>query len=257
MTPDGMERPAYAIDSVDNALRIILMLRDRPRLRVTDASRELGVARSTAHRVFAMLAYHELLVQEPKSRAYTAGPALLEVGLAAVANIDVRAAARPVLEQLSAEVGETVHLVIAQGANVLFVDSVESSRGVTVSSRLGDLIAAHRVAAGKALLAELSTTELRVLYPHERLVQETRRSLRTRSALERELTRVRRDGYATNRGEHEEGVIAIGVAIQDRRGDSVAGLSIATPEHRWTDHREQEFVDAAHRAAFSIGEILP
>jgi DNA-binding IclR family transcriptional regulator len=76
--------PAYPIASVDNALRLLMLFRDTPRVRLSEASEHLGVAHSTAHRLMAMLAYHGFVRQEPGSRAYLAGPALVEIGLAAV-----------------------------------------------------------------------------------------------------------------------------------------------------------------------------
>src|SRR6266704_6869809 len=99
--------PAYPIASVDNALRLLMLFRDTPRVRLSEASEHLGVAHSTAHRLMAMLAYHGFVRQEPGSRAYVAGPALVEIGLAAVRELDIRLHARPVLESLAASLRET------------------------------------------------------------------------------------------------------------------------------------------------------
>ena len=103
-------RPAYPISSVENALRLLVILRDREEIRVSDASAELGVARSTAHRLIAMLHSYGLVEQDPGSRAYRVGPVLAELGLSSLRQVDVRAQLRPFLEALSADVGETVHL---------------------------------------------------------------------------------------------------------------------------------------------------
>src|SRR5450432_2337348 len=105
--PVGTPRPQYPIESVDNALRLLLMFRDRGEIRLSEAREALGVAQSTAHRLMAMLAYHDFVRQDPGSRAYRAGPALIDVGLSVVRAMDIRAIARPHLEALMQQVGET------------------------------------------------------------------------------------------------------------------------------------------------------
>ena len=73
-------KPAYPISSVDSALRLLLLVGEQGMLRVADASRALGVGRSTAHRLLSMLQYHGFVQQDPVSRAYLAGPSLFGIG---------------------------------------------------------------------------------------------------------------------------------------------------------------------------------
>ncbi len=156
--------PAYPIASVDNALRLLVLFRDRPRVRLSEASEYLGVAHSTAHRLMAMLAFHGFVRQEADSRAYVAGPVLTEIGLAAVRELDIRLHARPALEQLAAALGETVHLAVLEGDSVRYLDAVESPRALRVAARTGTTLAANCTASGKALLAELPDAQVTVLF---------------------------------------------------------------------------------------------
>src|SRR5882757_5362440 len=88
---DSSDRqPTYPISSVDNALRLVKMLRSHKSIRVAQAGREIGVAPSTAHRLLQMLQYHGFVQQDPSSKAYVAGPALIDLGLAAIRGRDVR-----------------------------------------------------------------------------------------------------------------------------------------------------------------------
>ena len=135
--PESETGPAYPIASVNNALLLLLLFREQPRVRLTDACKYLGVAHSTAHRLLAMLAHHGFVQQEPVTRAYIAGPALVEVGLAVVGSLNVREQARPMMEELAAETGETVHLGVLEGDQVRYVDAVESERALRVVARTG------------------------------------------------------------------------------------------------------------------------
>lgn len=118
--------PAYPISSVDNALRLVLMLRDQPRLRLSGIAVALGIAPSTAHRLLAMLVHHGFVRQEDGTGAYVAGPALLDLGLAAVRNLDIRTYARPILADLARKTGETVHLAQLEGTKTRYLDAAES-----------------------------------------------------------------------------------------------------------------------------------
>ena len=249
--------PAYPIESVDNALRLLRLLRDQTQVRVSDASRSIGVARSTAHRLLAMLQHHGFVRQDAESRAYVAGPALFDFALAMLRDRDIRSHARPVLEALSRETGETVHLIALQGRDVLFLDCVESTKAVRVGNRTGLVLPAHCTSAGKVLLAALSAEQVRQLYPDERLPGLTRRSIRTRTRLIREFAAVRRRGYATNVGETEDEIGSIGVLVRDRQRSPRAALSVAVPLSRLNERVIAAAARAALRAAAALGETLP
>jgi IclR family transcriptional regulator, acetate operon repressor len=227
------DRPAYPIASVDNALRLLTLFRERPLVRLSDASEHLGVAHSTAHRLLAMLAYHGFVRQERDSRAYVAGPALVEIGLAAIRQMDIRLHARPVLESLAAEFAETVHLAVLEGAAVRYLDAVESSRALRVAARTGSALPAHCTASGKAMLAALSDAEVRRLFAGDAALPTlTAASLADRASLEAELTLVRKRGYALNREESEDGVASVAVAVPGPRDAPVAALVVSAPVAR-------------------------
>jgi IclR family transcriptional regulator, acetate operon repressor len=231
--------PLYPIASVDNALRLLLLLRERPSIRLSDAANELAVANSTAHRLLAMLAHHGF-VRQDRDRAYRPGPALLDVGLAAVRDLDARIVCRPLLETLSAATGETVHCGVLEAATIRYVDAVESTRVLRVAGRTGMLLPAHCSAAGKALLSRLDPSELRRRYPRDRLETVTAHSIDTFAGLGRALGRVRRSGFAVNRNESEEGVAAVAVAVDDELGRPLAAVSCAAPLARMGGDRIAE-----------------
>jgi IclR family transcriptional regulator, acetate operon repressor len=245
-------RPDYALGSVHNALRLIWLLNEHGELRVSEAAELLETSRSTAYRLLSMLEHHRFAEQDPGTKVYAAGPGLLELGLSALGSIDIRAVARPALEELVDEVDETVHLVTLQASSVLFLDSVETPRPVRVGARVGNVMPAHCTASGKAILAQLASEQLRALYPDRRLEQMTPRSLLTRRELEAELELIRERGFATNFGESEADVAAVAAAIAGQPGNRRASVTVSAPITRLEQERVQRIADAAQRCAAEI-----
>lgn len=234
--PDA-QPPQYPISSVDSALRLLGLFKDLESLRLSDAASRLGVANSTAHRMLAMLAHHNLVRQDPETRSYVPGPALYELGLSVVQRMDVRQILHPLIEDLAGETGETMHSGVLVGSAVQYIDSVESRHALRVAGRTGMALPAHCSALGKALLARLDPDELRVVYPIEELTKTTDHSITTRTALEVALAKVREEGYALNVEESEDGVVAIGMAVEGLPSRSGVGISCALPATRLSDAR--------------------
>jgi len=230
--------PAYPISSVENALRLLLMFRRQRLVRVTDAALALGVGRSTAHRLLATLQHHGFVEQDSDTRAYRAGPMLAEIGLAIVREDGVRTHMRPFMERLRDELNETIQLVVLQGAQGLFIETVESHRPLRTASRVGITVPAHCLSGGKALLAQLPRERLHALYPEPQIPRATPHSIATRDDLEADLDEVRRRGYATNFGESEEEIGSIGIAIHDAGGQPRAGLAVSGPVSRVNEHAD-------------------
>lgn len=246
--------PSYPIGSVDNLLKLLVLFRSQKEIRMTDAAQHLGVAKSTAHRLLAMLEYHEFVVQDPVSRLYLAGPTLVDVGLSVAGGMDT--SARPVMKELSRSVGETVNLLVLRGREVLFVDCVESAQALRIGSRIGVVLPAHCTSGGKAILSQLTLENLRQLYLGGRLEVVTEASITTRSQLEKQLVIVRRRGYATNFGESENELSAVGSAILDRSGRVRGAVAIAAPRARLGEEDVESVGRQVIEAAKEIGRLL-
>jgi len=248
--------PAYPIESVDNALQLLLLFREQPTLRVADASRTLGVAPSTAHRLIAMLKYHGFVEQDPRSKAYRAGAALAEIGLAVVRAMDVRAIARPVMERLNSDLSETIHLAVLDRTEVIFLDSVESRHIVRVGSRVGMRLPAHMTALGKVLLAALPGDRLAELYPEEKSPSGARASVVNRRALFKSLKQITRDGYAISVGEIESDVAAVAAPILTRSSHVAAAMAVAVPVSRFSEQFAERAVPRLAAAVKEVSEQL-
>lgn len=250
------DAPQYPIESVDKALKLLLLLGERPEIRLTEATRYLGVASSTAHRLLAMLAYRGFVRQDPVSKAYLPGPALTGVAFAVFGRLDIPGIATPIMRTLSERLRETVHVGMLDGAAVRFIAAVEGPTAVRVASRLGRAMPAHCTSTGKVMLAQLSQADLHRLLPDEALPRITERSIARRSALKTELGRVREQGYAVNREESEEGVASVAVPIATRAPGLRLALNAAAPQHRLPKSQYAPVAAALTQVAKEIGEKL-
>lgn len=243
-------RPSYAVSSVDHALRIATMLQLEGELTVSEVAERLEVARSTAHRLLAMLVYRDFAVQT-ESRSYRAGPVLELAAHSQSATSRLRSVALPHMAELVEVVGESANLIIRTGDTARFIASVECSQALRVGNREGMVFPAHRLTGGLVLLAELSREQVESIYASERYVDRPgeRPDL---GRLHRDLEKIRTNGFALNEGRSERGVVAVGRPVRNSDGEAVAGLSISMPSVRYDPQKLRSWVAAIGFAAKAV-----
>jgi IclR family transcriptional regulator, acetate operon repressor len=235
------------IESVDRALVLLNLLRSQGSVSVAEAAEHLGVAPSTAHRLLNALAFRGFARQN-HLRRYLVGPAFSTTPLRSPVLAGLRDAARPALEHAHAQTGETVQLMVLRGGDILFLDGIESPRGLRVAMRRGDTMPAFTSAGGKALLSRLPNRELEEVY-RAGVPDWPTAKIHSLATLKKRMTRIRHDGYATNLEETEQGVIGIGIAVVDSVGRPLAGLTTATPSIRFTRADIPRHVEVLRQAA--------
>jgi len=249
------DRPGGLIGAVDNVLRLLRLFEDHEMIRVNQVARDMGLSRSTVHRMLATLSHHQFVEQDEFSRAYRPGPALVDIGLSVVSKIDIRVISHSALTDLRDLTGETAHLGIMRSAvNVVYLDSVESDQVVRTGSRIGWILPAHATAGGKALLAQRTDEEIAALYPSGVLDAPTPRALSTVEELLEQLAEVRRLGYAVNHGESEADVAAVAAAVRDKRGHVRCALVTTAPLSRADDAWVKTAAAATIRVARELGD---
>ncbi|MFC5993614.1 IclR family transcriptional regulator [Pseudonocardia hispaniensis] len=221
-------KPSYAIDSVDHALRLAQLLQQEGPVRVTDAAEWLGVSPSTAHRLLAMLVYRDFAEQRP-DRRYTAGRMLRPAPTSEAPLALLRRVALPHLRALAQRLHESTNLMVLVGAEVRFLATVEGDQPLRVGDRVGQALPAHRASGGRALLALMPVDQLEALYDSFDEIDLHR--------LRRELALIRKRGFAINDQLTEAGVTAVGAALHDPSGQPIAAISIAMPTVRF--HRDR------------------
>ncbi len=245
---DDDDSPRYPIGAVDRALRLLLLFRDRPTVRIVDAARELDTAPSTVHRLLAMLMAHGFVTRDIDSQAYVLGEVLADIGVQAINQRDFVDLARPFMSDLVARFGETTNLGVLRRRDVLFVAEVEADHMVRIGNQVGRRIPAFHSSIGRVLLAELPIARVRELYPETRLLNPANDVVIDRADLEADLQRVRALGHATNDEPKSLDFVSIAVPLHSQ-GRAIAGLAIAAPLSRvakgWRERALAELRDCA------------
>lgn len=241
-------KPAYAIESVDHALHLGQLLQQEGSLRVTDAAERLGVSRSTAHRLLAMLVYRSY-AEQGDDRAYLAGHLLRPTKISEAPITLLRRVCLPHLHALSTHVGESTNLMVLVGTEARFIATVESDQPLRVGDRVGSVLPARLASGGQALLATLSSDELGERYSQHADTVDLPR-------LRRQITHVRKRGFAINDQRTEAGLTALGMAIHDGAGKPCGAFSIALPSARFQRRQLPTWVAAMTATARAIRHDL-
>jgi IclR family KDG regulon transcriptional repressor len=247
---------AYRVQVLDRALRILDALAAEGQLAPSEISTRLALHKSTVHRLLAVLEQNEYVDRSQVSGRYSLGLKLIELGTRASSRLDICELAGPILDRLMEQTGETAHIgILSQGAAISVADS-ESYKTLRTPSTVGRRTPPHCSSQGKVLLAELNAAQLRAFVGSNGLKSFTRLTIRTISGLELELSKVRRDGYAIDDQEFEEGLKCIGAPIRDHAGSVVAALSIAGPAMRLRLARMPTLIESVVAAAVRLSTVL-
>lgn len=226
-------------------------LAERP-MRFTDVLAVSGQPRGTLHRQLTHLVQEGLLELRP-DHAYVPGLRLLKLASASWARNEFRAVAAPFLEALHRETGETVHLGVLRGREIIYLDKVESRQAVRMNSQIGNASPVYCTGVGKAALAALDAQALDALLSQLEFRRFTPQTITSRTALVAELAKIRSSGIAFDREEHEPGIRCVAAPVFDAGRALVAGVSVTGPAYRVG---EAQFDDWAPRVRHAAGAIM-
>jgi DNA-binding IclR family transcriptional regulator len=240
------------VAAVERALAVLDAVAEAEDVGTNELARRTGINASTVSRLLATLAARGYVRHSEETGRYQLGPRLVQLGSAALAGLDLRELARPVLVALAAETGETATLSVPGEPDAITIDFVQSSSSVQSVARIGRPSVAHATATGKVALAygaaELADGSLRAY---------TERTITDRGALDTELARVREGGFAEALGEREDDLNAAAVPVLDARGEVVAILGLQGPASRFDAAAVRRatavLLDSARRLSVSLG----
>jgi len=220
------------LKSLRKAIRLLETFSIRePRLPLTEIARRGGLPLSTAHRILATLRAEGFVDREADRDQYRLGIRLLELGSIVLSTMELHREALPFIESLAHESGETVHLGILDGTQVVSIEKMDSPHGLASNVTIGKGAPAYCTGVGKALLAFQPDTVVEGVW-RQGLTRHTPNTITSARRLREELARVRSVGYAVDNMEHEVGVRCIAAPILNHTDAVIASLSISGPASR-------------------------
>jgi DNA-binding IclR family transcriptional regulator len=244
------------VRSVERALTLLGVAAHGDEMPLSELAKVAGLAPSTAHRLLTTLVDLGYLQQDSESRMYGVGHGLLGLVSAAEQRLSgLRAAALPHMTELAAACGETAHLTILDGSEVIFIEQVLGPGTIRMEVKVGTRMLAHVTAAGKALLAWQTEAALGSVLAAE-LKGFTPQTLTDPGVLKRELELVRRRGWATEVEEHELGAACVAAPIVSGSVPPFASLSISGPTSRLRRGQLKDLGTRIRDAADGIAESL-
>ena len=223
---------------------------------VTELAEKLGLHKSTTHRLIMVLESSRYVERDGSTGKYRLGSRIIELGLSALSRLDVYQIARPFLRDLVAETGETAHIGIMRGGEIVSLVNWESTQALRTPSTIGTRHPAHCSSLGKAILAFGTPGDLDRFLHCRTLERYTRHTITSPELFRRETESVRRTGFAVDDEEREDGLRCIGAPVFSCSGDVVAAVSIAGPAFRITRDRTAALAEAVLKTAGAISAAI-
>jgi DNA-binding IclR family transcriptional regulator len=252
--------PAAGVRDVKSAARTVELLellasrQNRP-ARLRELSDALGVPKSSLYALLRTLVNHDWVRTDATGTLYGIGIRALLAGTSYLDTDPYVRLVQPYLDELRAELNETVHFGRLAGTDIVYLATKESGHSLRPYSRVGRQLPAYCTALGKSLLAERPPEQLAKHLP-ERLEPVTPKTITDRSALADELATARQDGYAVDREENTAGVQCYAVVL--RYGSPVTdALSCSIPLSRLTPQHETRVLEMLRSTAVKLERVAP
>ena len=242
------------VRTVERALALLRMIAgSSPPMTFGELHKAAGLPKASAHNLLTTLEESGFVVRDGHGR-YSVGLAAFEVGSAHPVRTGLLRLAEPLLRDLVRRHNETCHLGILDHGDVLYVERLESSQPVRLSTATGVRVEAYATGIGKALLSLAPDPDVKALYP-AKLRPITPGTLASMPALLRDLAETRRRGYALDNEESTVGVRCAGAAVS-APGWPAAGISLSVPLQRAPADRLAELGADVQAAAVTLGQRL-
>ncbi len=220
----------YAIQTVMNALRMLEIFHTETEMGVSELARRLDLHKNNAFRLLATLELAGYMQQTPETDRYHLGPRCLELGHAFSRSHTLLTQARPILEELAGSLGETVHLGVLRGYEVVHLDGVLPEQLVLTGLRVGDRLPAHCTALGKVLLAD-GTRDL----ADRAFTRYTDATIVDPAKVADELGAIALQGYAPDLEEFAAGLRCVAAPVRDGSSRVIAAISLSGPSFRFSE----------------------
>ncbi|WP_409290266.1 IclR family transcriptional regulator [Peribacillus sp. SCS-37] len=226
------------VKSVSRALDIITLVSlKKGGLGVTEIANQIDINKSSVYRILSTLVQYGYIEQDSETGRYKLGYKFLEISSKLLESIDLRAEARPYLQELENLTNEVIHLVVYDQGEVVYIEKLEGNETLRMHSKVGKRAPMHCTSVGKAILAYLPSNVVIDILDRKGMPMHTDKTITNKDRFLQELIEVKKRGYALDLEENEYGITCIAVPIFDHLGKVIAAVSISGPTLRMADQR--------------------
>ena len=226
------------IQVADRLFLVLETLADTGSVTLAELCRQLGLNKSTLHRLLSSLIYMGYVKQDSETGKYSLTLKLLGLSNKLLGHMDILDAVRPSLKYLAEETGETVHFVQLEGTDAVYIYKEESTQNsVRMVSKVGSWIPLYCSGVGKAMAADMEEPQIQAIWDNSTIRKLTPHTIIDYNQFLEKIKEVREKGYALDDEENELGVRCIAVSIPDYLGHPKYAFSISAPVARMSDER--------------------
>ncbi len=251
----------YQAPSVRKAFSILRRIaRTAKGLNLSHLANELEMSKGTAHGIISAMIEEGALIRDPSSKRYFLGPTLFELGKAAYSELDLREITRPIMERLMERTGASVFFGIPNGRRVAVLDVVESNHNLKITAPRGSTVPLLAGAVGKIFLAAMDPEQANRIIGEKGIPRFTDRTITDPEAYRIQVSRAKKNGYASDDEEYIDGVRAAAAAVRGKRGELYAIWAVgfkSALDDRMMKMLEMEIRKAAGKIAQQISEPPP
>ncbi len=236
------DKAGYIIKTVLNSLELLEAFKgEKPELGVSELSKILKLHKNKIFRLLATLEYMGYIEQDTFTENYRLGLKSLELGQSFIHHLRLLSIAKPVLKELVGKIKESAYVGVIREKNVIYLDIVEAEQVLKVASRVGNMLPIYATAIGKSQIAFESKDSIEKLLP-DKLKAFTKNTITDKDNLFTELEKIRRQGYAIDNEELDEGVICVGAPLRDYTTHIIGGISVSAPVMRTSPEKLKNII---------------
>ena len=223
-------------DRIATNLRTLMILevlgKNNKAMTATEINASLGLPKQTVHRLCATLEKENFLARQGNSKRYLPARRLRDLGAGLLYSSRDHIIRRQILKTVAEQVKETVNFAVPEDNGMSYVDRVETDWAFRIQLPIGTNVPFHCTASGKCFLSSLNKRERIGILSSLKLEALTEKTHVTIEALMQELNQIKKQGYALDREEFMEGMIAIAVPIKDKEDRFIGALAFHGPTQR-------------------------
>jgi DNA-binding IclR family transcriptional regulator len=253
----GDSHEKYTVPGLERGLRLLgEFSRQEKTLSAPELAKRLGAPRSTVFRLLTTLERMGFVERSEGGRDYRLGMAVLRLGFEYLASLELTEIGRPLLERMREQLGYSCNLVVRDGRSIVYVAKSVTPTAFVSSVNVGTRLPAHATVLGRVLLQDLSLSQLRALYPEDKLEVCSENTPQTVLDLFNLVQEDRTRGYVVEGGFFERGISTVAAPVRDHTGKVVAALGATIPQPRIEAGQVDGIVQTVRASAAELSRLL-